>query len=530
MTNQDTERLYPNNFADNIDYRLKLHMATVNNPQAMSLIKRECSENILYWINSFVMTYNPRNTPSVIPFVTYPFQDKFILDLVDHIEKQKDILIDKSRDMGISWCVLAVFTWFWLFRGEGKDFLCGSRKEDYVDKIGDMKTLMQKIRFILKEQPKYLQPKGYKEKEHASFMRIRNPVTGSTIVGEATNDNFSRGGRQLAILFDEFAFWEVDASAWRSSADTSNCRIAVSTPCGLGNHFAKLRHSESIDVRSFHWKLHPDKDDEWYANEVIRRNNDTVEIAQELDICYEGSEEGVLFAWDELNKAKEFDAAISLDRIVLSLDPATTGDDEAVIYIANNGAIMLKRIIKDSTGDPIKAAQSLATDVVVLAKKHNVQVIIGDAIGSDVLALIATLMGDTSIKIITFKSSEKAENSVKFFNKRAELYMDAATAMKSGNLQVDDDYTLMKQLSATHYKSKNGRIIIDPKEDIKKRLNGDSPDRADAWALIAEGMKYTHSRKEVEAQNTFRKRENYDIVTMGAEYGEWPGDLGNDLI
>ena len=144
LTEQKTQ-LWPKNYSDNLSYRINIQVKCKESPERMSLVKEECRKNILFWINSFVMTYNPRLTPAVIPFITYDFQDEFILDLVSHMENEKDKLIDKSRDMGVSWCVLTVFTWYWLFGGEGRDFLCGSRKEEYVDKIVDMKTLLQKI-------------------------------------------------------------------------------------------------------------------------------------------------------------------------------------------------------------------------------------------------------------------------------------------------------------------------------------------------------------------------------------------------
>jgi uncharacterized membrane protein (DUF106 family) len=67
------------------------------------------------------MTYNPRKNPSTIPFITYAYEDKLILELVDAIHNQNEILVEKSRDMGVTWCVLLVFAWFWQFKGEGFD-------------------------------------------------------------------------------------------------------------------------------------------------------------------------------------------------------------------------------------------------------------------------------------------------------------------------------------------------------------------------------------------------------------------------
>jgi len=242
----------PKGAEENIKRRLQLLMKAQKDDSAKILIYRTCAEDILYWVNLFVMTYNPRKNPSTIPFNTYAYEDKLILELVDAIQNQKDILVEKSRDMGVTWCVLLVFAWFWQFKGEGFDFLVGSHKEQYIDGIGNMDTLLEKIRFIIKSQPVWMRPQGFEWKKHSNYMKLINPATQATITGEATNANFSRSGRRRGIFFDEFAFWETDAEAWRASADSTNCRIVVSTPWGLNNQFAKLRHSGSIDVKTLH--------------------------------------------------------------------------------------------------------------------------------------------------------------------------------------------------------------------------------------------------------------------------------------
>ena len=509
----------PKASAANLKRRVELLMKAQKDGTAKFLIYHMCAKNILYWVNLFVMTYNPRKNPSTIPFITYEYEDKLILELVEAIENQKDILVEKSRDMGVTWCVLLVFCWFWQFRGEGFDFLVGSRKEQYIDGIGNMDTLIEKIRFIIKSQPVWMRPEGFEWKKHSNYMKLINPHTQATITGEATNANFSRSGRRRAIFFDEFSFWETDSEAWRASADSTNCRIVVSTPCGLNNQFAKLRHSGSIDVKTLHWKLHPEKDQAWYDNECKRRNNDKVEIAQELDINYEGSEEGVMFEFAEMKKAVHNQPMMSPDRIVVALDPAGEGEDEAVFYIGNNGNIIERKFLKSST------STQLAAEAVMLLSKYKSQVFIADSIGNDVADIVVQLLGknERGVKVIKFKSSEKAKDPT-YFNRRDEVYHQAAVQMKSGNVQMEDDYTLMKQLNATKYLKDNGRIYISSKEEIKK-LIGSSPDRADAWVLMVEAMRYTHSRLEVEQREKYRKVKVFDEVLSGEEYGSWGDNL-----
>lgn len=510
-------RGYSTDERDNLLDRVAWLSKAIQKPELRAIGYELCKNDILFWVNMFCYTYNPRKIPSTVPFITYKYEDELILELADRVKNQKDILVDKSRDMGVTWCVLLVFTWYWQFHGEGQDFLVGSRKEQYIDVMGNMDTLIEKVRFLIRNQPSWLRPKGFDWKTHSNYMKIVNPVTKATITGEATNNNFSRGGRRRAIFFDEFAFWECDSAAWRASADSTNCRVVVSTPCGLNNQFAKLRFSGSIDTKSLHWRLHPEKNDDWYKNECKRRNFDTVEIAQELDIDYEGSELGILFPWAELKSAVKNEPIMSAERKVVALDPSAEGDNEAVFYVCNNGNIVERKFIAKTN------AMELAAEAVSLINKHKAQVFICDAIGNDVISCATILIGNNphNCKIVPFKSSEKASDPIKYYNKRAEAYSNAAKQMKSGNVQVDDDHTLMTQLNATKYSTKDGRTILMPKEEIKERV-GTSPDRADAWVLAIEGLKFTHSLRELKQADSFRQiLIPIRGVASGEEYGNW---------
>lgn len=509
--------LYPKTSKESLVYRYKLLLKCANNPKVQNDLLQVCHSNILYWVNVFAYTYDPRKAPYTLPFITYKYEDELILELLDRVMKQKDLMVEKSRDMGVTWCVLLVYTWLWQFAGTGFSFLLGSRKEQFIDQIGDLSSLFEKVRFVIKNQPVWMRPQGFSFDKHSNYLKIINPASGNTITGEATNNNFSRGGRYRSEFLDEFAFWDCDQAAWRSSADSTNCRLVVSTPNGMNNQFAKLRFSNSIDVKSLHWKLHPEKSQEWYEAECSRRNNDSVEIARELDINYEGSEEGILFKFEDLRRATKAQPIMSMDRKVVAIDPAGEGDDEAVIYVSNNGNIIERKFFKKSD------SMQLAGECVSLARKHGAQVIIGDAIGNDVLVFAKNLLGQDMVKVVAVKGSEKASDPVKFYNKRAEVYHNAAKLMASGNVQVDDDHTLLIQLNATKYTTKDGRIILIPKEDIKLAV-GSSPDRADAWVLAVEGLKYTSSRGEVEQKERYRRRLEPMTVVSGQEYGDW-GDF-----
>lgn len=291
---------YPRDRDENILFREKLIRTCDNNVQMQEFVKEQFYEDILFAFNVIFWTYDPRHRPHHLPFITYPFQDEGILLIKDHIERGEDLLVDKSRDMGVSWMVTTVFLWHWLRPGAGNDFMLGSRKEPLVDKKGNLDTLMEKCRYNLYKLPDWLFPKGFNKNKHDNYLQLYNPESGCPIEGESTNEHFATGGRYKAVLFDEAAKWgETAEPAWVSAGDSTPCRVAVSTPYGMGTHFARLRFSKTTKVLSFHWTKHPLKAEgsycdlgtkqvrsPWYDAECVRRAATPLSIGQELDIDY----------------------------------------------------------------------------------------------------------------------------------------------------------------------------------------------------------------------------------------------------
>ena len=215
---------YPHSLEENSRFRARLLKACEVDIILQKEVKELCRRNILLWIDLFCWTKDPRKQPDVLPFICYEtYQKEYILEIEKAINEQSDELTDKSRDMGVSWMILYVFSHKWLFE-DGSDFRVGSRKEDFVDKLNDIDTLLEKVRFNLKKQPHWLLPKNFNPMEHAGYMRIHNPNNGNMIIGESANPHFGSGGRRKAILLDEFAKWEdsIAEAAWTAcySKDT----------------------------------------------------------------------------------------------------------------------------------------------------------------------------------------------------------------------------------------------------------------------------------------------------------------------
>lgn len=246
----------------------------------------------LYWCDHYCYTFDPRDLGNPHKrFVLYTYQIEAANVIRHAIRHGGSIHLDKSRDMGASWLMMAIITHAWLFDASFHA-LMGSRKEDLVDS-GTADDLFGKIDYILERLPPWMLNGYVKTPPHRKNMLMKHPASGNVITGESANKNFGRGPRKNLVYLDEFAFWEEDQAVWTGIQDTAPCKIVTSTPYGESNAFARLRNNEKITRLSLHWTAHPEKDVEWYRRECDNRKMggmyDTVAIAQELNIDYKAS-------------------------------------------------------------------------------------------------------------------------------------------------------------------------------------------------------------------------------------------------
>lgn len=288
--------LVPEDPVENLRWRESVIRSARESLADRAALRQMCRDDLLFYVNGFCWTYDPRLPTPMIPFLTYPFQDETLMELDDAIGK-RDICIKKSRDMGASWMLITLFEWRWHFK-EGQSFLLVSRNEDYVDKPGNSKCLFWKIDFLHKYQPGWLLPRMTR-----TNLRLTNEDNGSAIDGESTTGDVARGDRRTAIGMDEFAAFEVDAGykALASTRDATKSRVFNSTPDGVGNAFYDVAHSPEVKQIVLHWSKHPVKseglyvDDRgkphspWYDSEV-KRCIHPQEAAKELDIDFQGSD------------------------------------------------------------------------------------------------------------------------------------------------------------------------------------------------------------------------------------------------
>lgn len=245
------------------------------------------------FVNDWGITFDPKaveqGLPSLMPFLLFPKQREWVDWVVDHWRNQKPGLTEKTRQMGFSWLSMALGCTMCIFN-DGMVVGVGSRKQDYIDIIGDPKSLIEKCRLFMRHLPREFRA-GWDIRTCAPHMRLMFPETGSILAGEA-GDNIGRGNTTSIYFVDEAAYLEHPVMVEASLSQTTNCRQDISTPNGLGNSFAIKRFSGTTDVFTFHWTDDPRKDQAWYDKQV--RELDAVTVASEIDINYSASVEGVL--------------------------------------------------------------------------------------------------------------------------------------------------------------------------------------------------------------------------------------------
>ena len=303
---------WPPNYISVYAWRQKMIAEILADPKVLEAVLMHYSTSPIDFICHWVDTTDPRNAysdskPVQIPFVLFKRQAEFIEFLTAALEDQANGLVDKTRDVGATWLASAFSVWLWRFK-RGAAVGWGSRKEEIVDKLGDPKTIFEKIRTVVRNLPPFFLPRGFDMNVHATFMRLINPENGATIIGEG-GDNIGRGGRTLVYFKDESAHYEHSELIEAALMSNTNVQIDISTTSGVGTVYDRKKESgriwepdeprpprNAVRVFVFDWRDHPEKTEEWHRQgETAARDAGLLHLfKQEVDRDASSALQGII--------------------------------------------------------------------------------------------------------------------------------------------------------------------------------------------------------------------------------------------
>jgi hypothetical protein len=226
------------------------------------IIKQEfikCAKDPVYFMKKYYMIQNP--IKGRIKFNLYQFQEV----VLNHMHNEDYLIINKSRQLGISTLCSAYALWLMLFHKD-KNVLCIATKQETA------KNMVTKVRFAYDNLPQWLR---IKTTEHNKLsLRLAN---GSQIKATSASSDAGRSEAVSLLLIDEAAFIdgidEIFASAQQTLATGGGC-IALSTPYGTGNWFhstwikAEARENTFIPIR-LPWSVHPERSEDWREEQDV---------------------------------------------------------------------------------------------------------------------------------------------------------------------------------------------------------------------------------------------------------------------
>lgn len=257
--------------------------------------------------------------------------------------------------------------------------------------------------------------------------------------------------------------------------------------------------------------------DERYIDELRRAFGHRPELlAAYLDGSwdeFEGSDQLIRESWVLAARGRKFFPEITFKVVVC--DVARYGDNETVIYDLEDTQIKRAEIFGQK--DTMYTANKVFLHVREHGKGGPCLVVI-DTCG--VGGGVADRLVEMGVDVLQLNGSEKAGDSVQFYNLRAEVWWTAGQMFAEGDVACEwEDEGLVRDLCTPTYFFKNGRVLVQDKDEIKKDL-GRSPDRGDAYVMGLYGLNWLKGGRVKMSDGVTRRKP----VPMGGQeppYGSY---------
>jgi hypothetical protein len=170
-------------------------------------------------------------------------------------------------------------------------------------------------------------------------------------------------------------------------------------------------------------------------------------------------------------------------QVQLGVDIAASADGDETIIRERRGNLIVRRWSVQS-GEP----EDVSDLIVQAIDESGATLVHVDATGVGFGFLADIRRRRPGIAILPFVAAAQAKDRVQFENRRAEAHWTTRERLRRRELdlsQMEDPDATLGQLLSVRYRIKKGKIIVESKDDIRKRL-GRSPDDSDALLLAIE--------------------------------------------
>ena len=310
-----------------------------------------------------------------------------------------------------------------------------------------------------------------------------------------------RGKAAAGIVFDEWSY-HADPTVWtavfRPMIAESSDRWAwfLFTPNGQNHAYDDYRRAQKgVEPDVYTVFLKASESGIIPKAELVRAKNEMPEnlYEQEFECSFLAAEETVLIKPYMIEQLETIHHSWPSVHEIIACDPAF-GGDECVIYAMRNTEIIAERIMhSEITGEIAGALQMMGAEL----KIHNYII---DSIGYG-KGVFDAMVADPRNNVQEFDSRRKVEGHpgayARFKNLRAQAWWYAYDEIKAGRAAYPQDVKLRKQLCTPRYHMRNGVLVMEAKEEIKKATRlGCSPDRAEAWIMGLYGTQHVGAGSE----------------------------------
>ncbi len=218
--------------------------------------------------------------------------------------------------------------------------------------------------------------------------------------------------------------------------------------------------------------------------ERVRRSPETTrELFEQEYMCSRIAQESMALVTSAMlhRLPRQIEVPTSACRLI-ACDPSMGGD--ACVIKAFEGSHVAETLTLH-----LRDTMRIVGEMVLLGEKHGSTAYVVDNIG--IGRGICDRLRELGKHVIEFCSGEAAGDSLRFVNRRAEMWFYVRSQVETTNLEYPQDHEVIKEAPfASRYQvNSTGKIQIVGKDKIRKDL-GHSPDHAEAWAMGIWGQQF----------------------------------------